>query len=149
MKWLLPIALLLVVGCVQVPGDTSVPKPVPGPSVPDDQFAGVDESLVAKILAGADLQDQVKLRRYSALYRGMAETLTEQPDVSTLQFMQGGMKTTEQFIKPRSPAMQAILQTHMPPPPFKETDRQKIAEAFRSLSLACHAAAHRLENPQK
>lgn len=140
MKWLLPIVLLLVVGCVQVPGDTSVP---------DDQFAGVDESLVAKILAGADLQDPVKLRRYSALYRGMAETLTEQPDVSTLQFMQGGMKTTEQFIKPRSPAMQAILQTHMPPPPFKETDRQKIAEAFRSLSLACHAAAHRLENPQK
>lgn len=96
MKWLLSIVLLLVVGCVQVPGDTSVPRPAPGPSVPDNQFAGVDEEIVTQLLASQELRDPVKLRRYAALYRGMQEA-TMEPGVSVMQMIQGGMKTTEQI----------------------------------------------------
>lgn len=148
MRWSLSIVLLLVAGCVQVPGDTSVPKPTPSPSVPDDQFAGVDEQLVAKVLASPELRDPAKLRHYAALYRGMADA-TMEPGVSVMQIIQGGMKTTEQFIKPRSPAMQAIMNGHMPKPPLKEEDRQRIADSFASMGLACHAAAHRLEQGGK
>jgi hypothetical protein len=147
-KWLLPL-LLCCWGCVQVPGDSVTPGPsVPSPEIAD-QFAGVDETLVQKVLEAQELRDPSKLRRYAALYKGMAETLVEQPDVPTLKFMQGGMKTTEQFIKPRSAAMQAILQAHMPPPPFRDSDRGLYGQRFASLSLACHAAAHRLEHPTK
>ena len=93
MRWLLSFVLLLVVGCVQVPGDTSVPKPVPKPSVPDEQFAGVDEQIVTSLLASQELRDPAKLRRYAALYRGMQEA-TMEPGVSVMQIIQGGMKTT-------------------------------------------------------
>ena len=154
MRWLLSIGLLLglllVSGCVQVPGDTSVlkPKPVPSPSVPDDQFAGVDEQLVARLLASQELRDPQKLRKYAALYRGM-QGATMEPGVSVMQIIQSGMKTTDQFIKPRSPDIQAILKDHMPKPPLKEDDRQRISDAFASLGLACHAAAHRLEQGGK
>ncbi len=150
MRWLLSIVLLLVVGCVQVPGDTSVPvpKPVPSPTVPDEQFAGVDEEIVAQLLASQELRDPVKLRHYAALYRGMQEA-TMEPGVSVMQIIQGGMKTTEQFIKPRSPDIQAILKAHMPKPPLKEDDRQKISDAFARMALACHAAAHRLQQGGK
>ena len=146
MRWLLPIIFLLVVGCVQVPGDPSVPKPI-GPA-PDEQFAGVDESLVKKILQSSELQEPLKLRTYAALYRGISEAAQE-PGVSVMQVLQGGMKTTEQFVKPRSPQMQAILVDHMPKPPLSEADRQRIVDAFAGLGLACHAAAHRLENSTK
>jgi len=148
-RWLLSILLLFVAGgCVQLPGDTSVPKPVPSPSVPDEQFAGVDEEIVAQLLASQELRDPAKLRRYAALYRGMQEA-TMEPGVSVMQIIQGGMKTTEQFIKPRSPDIQKILNTYMPKPPLKEDDRQKISDAFARMALACHAAAHRLEQGGK
>lgn len=153
MKYFNLLLLLLSIGCVQVPGDNVAPAP--GPSVPvpspgpQDQFAGVDETLVANILAAPELRDPVRLRRYAALYRGMTETLTDQPEVPTLKIILGGLKATEQFIKPRSPAIQAILKSYFPPPPYRDADRAVYASKFASLSLACHAAAHRLENPTK
>jgi hypothetical protein len=146
LRTLITLLLLLVCGCVQVPGDAVTPRPVPSPSVPDEQFAGVDETLVTKILQSSELQDPLKLRTYAALYRGISEAVQE-PGVSVMQVLQGGMKTTEQFVKPRSPQMQAILVAHMPKPPLAESDRQRIVDAFAAMGQACHAAAHRLENP--
>jgi hypothetical protein len=146
--WLLTLCLLLSAGCVQVPGNDPVPGPVPSPAVPDQQFQNVDQALKAKILASAELRDPSKLRRYAALYRAMAET-TMSKDLTLMQVIQGGMKATEQFVKPRSPDIQQILKDHMPKPPLSEQDRQKVSDAFGSLGLACHAAAHELEHGGK
>jgi hypothetical protein len=144
LRTFITLLLLLVCGCVQVPGDAVTPKPIV--PAPDEQFAGVDEALVTKILQSSELQDPLKLRTYAALYRGISEAVQE-PGVSVMQVLQGGMKTTEQFVKPRSPQMQAILVAHMPKPPLAESDRQRIVDAFAAMGQACHAAAHRLENP--
>jgi len=150
LKYLILSLCVLLSGCVQVPGDTSKPAlpNLPSPSTPDGQFRGVDETLVARILQSPELQDAARLRRYAALYRGLSETV-QQPELLPMQVLQGGIKATEQFIKPRSAAMQAILVSHLPKPPLSDSDRQRIVDAFGSLSLACHAAAHRLETGGK
>lgn len=141
------VLLLLTVGCVQIPDKSPgpAPPPAPGPVEPDDQFSGVDEQLVTRLLASGELRDPARLRKYAALYRGIAEATLE-PELTVMQALQGGMKTTSQFVKPRSQDMQAILQSQMPKPPLSESDRQRISEAFAALGTACHAAAQRLEH---
>lgn len=143
MRWLLSIVLLLVVGCVQVPSDTSVPKPAPGPSVPDDQFADVDQSIVTSILADPEMRDAMRLRKYSAMYRGMADACMQE-GASLLAVINAGLKTTEMMIRPQNATMKRLCAEHIPVPKSND-DRQKVSDAFRKLSKACHAAAHRLE----
>lgn len=143
MRTLITFLLLLVCGCVQVPGDTSVPKPDPGPSVPDDQFAGVDESLVSSILADPEMRDGTRLRKYSAMYRGMADACLED-SVPLLAVINAGLKTTEVMIRPQNATMKRLCVEHIPVPKSND-DRQKVSDAFQKLSKACHAAAHRVE----
>lgn len=143
MRWLLSIVLLLVVGCVQVPGDTSVPKPTPGPSVPDDQFADVDQSIVTSILADPEMRDAARLRKYSAMYRGMADACMQE-GASLLAVINAGLKTTEMMIRPQNATMKRLCAENIPVPKSND-DRQKVSDAFRKLSKACHAAAHRVE----
>lgn len=144
MRWLLSIVLLLVVGCVQVPGDTSVPKPAPGPSVPDDQFADVDQSIVTSILADPEMRDANRLRKYSAMYRGMADACMQE-GASLLAVINAGLKTTEMMIRPQNATMKRLCAEHLPIPKSND-DRQKVSDAFRKLSKACHAAAHRVDS---
>lgn len=144
MRWLLSILLVVLAsGCVQVPSDALVPKPVPNPAVPDDKFAGVDESLVTQILADAEMRDATRLREYSAMYRGMADAC-EQEGVSLLAVITAGLKTTEMMIRPQNATMKRLCAEQIPVPKSND-DRQKVSDAFRKLSKACHAAAHRVE----
>jgi len=143
---LLTIILFCAAGCVQVPGNDQAP--VPSPAVTDEQFKNVDQGLRTKLLASAELRDPARLRRYAALYTAMADT-TLSKDLTLMQVIQGGMKATEQFVNPRSKDIQQILKDHMPKPPLSEQDRQKVSDAFASMGIACHAAAHELEHGGK
>lgn len=141
------IALCFLVGCVQVDNGGSPVAPV-NPEV-NDQFKDADATLVAAILAKPELNDAMKLRRYAALYKGASNVLQNQPDVPFVKVLSGISKATANFITPRSTAMQEIIKGLMPESGGAETDRPVVATKFASLSLACHAAAHKLDTQLK
>ena len=148
MKWL-PIFLVLLVGCVQVDNGPS-PNPTPDnvPVVTPDQFASVDRDIVAKLVAAPELQNADVLRRYAAYCNGTAELMRLQTDVPLTSILVGVKKSLPLFVGARSPTLQQIAVGLIPESAGAEVDRQQLADKWSALGLACHAAAHQIEQSQ-
>jgi len=145
MKWLSSL-LCLFIGCVQVDdGRTPAPKPAIDTVDTPDQFAGVDKEIVAKLRAAPELQDSAVLRRYAAYCYGTAELMRLQTDVPLASILVGVKKSLPLFVGAKSPTLQGIAVGLIPESAGADIDREKIAEKWSALGLACHAAAHELD----
>lgn len=151
MKRLIPLMFLsALLGCVQIddrPLPSPAPLPAPSPTVPsNDPFKAADDTLVAQILADTALLDPARLRKYAAMYAGVADVLEKQTNDTVFRLTQAGVKATRDYMGPASQTLGAAFATRLNPEQVGEEDRAKVVAVFRLMSASCHKAAHTLES---
>lgn len=147
-RLLLLLCVCLLCGCVQVE-EPPVQKPQSKPTTPsrrlDDPFRDVDESVVAQILADASLLDAERLRKYAAMYSGIADVIERQTNDTVFRLTQAGMKATRDYMGPASQTLGMAFASRLNPDQVGEEDRAKVVGVFRLMAASCHKAAHTLE----
>jgi len=149
---LLPLFACLLCGCVQV-DEPPVPQPQPQPqqkpSKPnrtlDSPFRGADDTVVAQILADPSLLDAERLRKYAAMYAGVADVIETQTNETVFRLTQAGVRATRDYMGPASQTLGKAFASRLNPEQVGEEDRSKVVEVFRLMSASCHKAAHELE----
>lgn len=149
MKRLIPLMILsALLGCVQIddrPLPSPAPSPTPSPASPSDPFRAADDTLVAQILADPALLDPVRLRKYAAMYAGVADVVEKQTNDTVFRLCQAGLKATRDYMGPASQTLGTAFASRLNPDQVGEEDRTKVVGVFRLLSASCHKAAHTLE----
>lgn len=150
MSRLIPLLFAFVLlGCVQVDDRPVLPKPAPRPSTPigpiDNPFRDADETIVAQILADPALLDANRLRKYAAMYAGVADVIEKQTNDTVFRLTQAGIKATRDYMGPASQTLGSAFASRLNPDQVGEEDRGKVVSVFRLMSASCHKAAHMLE----